>query len=103
MTIKEIKEMYANQYADIEIYRPVTPCSTNSKAFRHACEFKTDYIESVEDYDETSEVIKCELMGEEDYNCSVLADSSVPANFAEWYDNANAKVLCVLIAYPDIL
>lgn len=60
--------------------------------------FHTDKIKS---YDKKPKpydiVLEYELMDEDDYNDSVLANSSESADFAEWYNDENAMVLVVLI------
>ena len=38
-----------------------------------------------------------ELMTEQEYNDTVLANSSVSADFADWYGNKDAKVLVVVL------
>lgn len=88
MTIKETMEKYEGQYADVEVYR-----NFNSNRMG----FHTDRIRSVEDYSSDDEAIECELMDESDYNNSILANTSLSANFAEWYDDANAKILVLKI------
>lgn len=37
------------------------------------------------------------LMDETEYNNSILANTDTYADFANWYDDKNAKVLCALI------
>lgn len=88
MTIKELKTKYEGEYADIEVYRMKDDGTPH---------FHTDVIESVEDCSDDTEVTKWSLMHENEYDETVLANSCEYANFSEWYDDKDARVLCVLI------
>jgi hypothetical protein len=88
MTVKETIEMFKCEFVDVEVYKD---------KFQHNAGFHTDRITSVENYSENSEVIEYELMDEADYQNSILANCSESADFAEWYDDANAKVLVLKI------
>lgn len=92
MTIKEVKEMYDKQYKDVEVYEP------NSSGKYYPNHFHTDNCKCVDEYTDESEVGLYELMDEEDYNNSIMANSSEYADFEEWYDNKDAKVLCIMLA-----
>lgn len=99
MTIKEVREMYANDnYVDEEIYISKEPK-------RYIRGFHGDFIESAEmnslNINDDTPVYMEQLMDEEDYNNSILANSSVSADFAEWYDDKDARILCILIARED--
>ncbi len=60
----------------------------------------TDYIKNIDDeYDENLEVDNYYIMDEDEYNKTVLANSGEYANFEEWYDNKNAKVLVIMVNY----
>lgn len=88
MTVKDV--LFDVKYDDYEIYR--------FKGSNHS--LHTDAIErvnmpTVELYDR--EVLMHELMSEEDYNKSILINSDIPADFAEWYDDEKAKVLVLVI------
>ena len=90
MTIKELKELLEEQgreYVNMEVY---------SYLFSNHS-IHTDSIKSVEEYSDDDEVIDYELMNEEDYQRTILANSCDIADFAEWYDDANAIVLIVII------
>ncbi len=56
-----------------------------------------DFIRSVDEPNLDAEVDSWELMDEEDYNQSVYANTSVKADFAEWYDDSDARVLVVVL------
>ena len=92
MTIGELKELlkeHGKEYCDIEVFVP-TSCKLDKP-------FHTDSIQGTDDYNDNSKVLDYEIMDEEDYGTSVLANSCVRADFEEWYDDKNAKVLCILI------
>lgn len=67
--------------------------------------FHTDYCycidwldadEHVIDRDKEME-IDWEIMDEDRYGSTILANSTVIADFAEWFGDNDAKILCVLI------
>lgn len=99
LTLKEIKAMHEGQYVDIELYTAKFIGETHHN-------FHTDYIKAYNDAEEyiTEEQLDklliedYELMDEYDYNNSICANSSVSADFGEWYDDADAKVLVCLVA-----
>lgn len=88
MTVKETLEYYKGKFVDVEVYR-----NFNSSRFG----FHTDRIKSVENYDDNDEVIEEELMDEEDYSNSILANGGINADFEDWYGDKDAKVLCLKI------
>ena len=92
LTVKDVKEMFAGQYDDIEVYKPFEKGKYYPKYFRTGnCKF-------TEDYSDESEVGLYQLMNEDDYDHSILANASVKADFGMWYDDKNAKVLCIMLA-----
>lgn len=91
MTIKEVKEMYAGQYIDVEVYMPV------SRGEYYPNEFHTDNCNYVLEYDDNAEAGLYELMDEVDYTQTILANMIDVADFNEWYGDSNAKVLCVML------
>ena len=91
MTIKEVKEMYEGQYDELEVY------STWNVGEHYPNHVHTDNCKCAEEYTDDSEVGLYELMDEEDYNRSIMANASDYADFGEWYDNKGAKVLCIMI------
>lgn len=91
MTIKEVKEMYKSKYDDIEVYKPK---STGRYYPNH---FHTDNCKFTEEHTDKLEVGLYELMDEEDYEDSIMANTCVYADFSEWYGNKNAKVLCIML------
>lgn len=95
MKIKELKELLkeqGNEYYDIEVYK---------YTFDNHKSIHTDYITSIEDYNDNTEVEDYQLMNEEDYNNSILANSSKQADFEEWYDDKDAIVLVVIMKEND--
>ena len=87
MTIKDVINEHKGEYVDCEVYE-----YTDRRRVIH-----TDFIRSIDDPDMNAEVIDWELMDEDDYDKSVLANSSVSADFSEWYDDKEAKVLVIMI------
>lgn len=90
MTIKEVKELYKDEYADMEVYRP--NCIRN-----YPNHFHTDNCSFTEEFTDESEVGLYELMDEEDYNNSIMSNVSDYADFEGWYGNKNAKILCIML------
>ena len=84
MTIKEIKELYKNEFTNFEVYRFVGK--------RHV--IHTDFVEEAEDYNDESEVVSHQLMNEDDYNSTIYSNCS--DKFADIYDK-NDKVLVIVI------
>ena len=80
MTIKDIKKMYQGQYSEIEVY------SGDS--------FHTDSCQPVDDYKDNFVVKKWQLMDEEDYNSTILANCGI--RFEEIHEKID-KILCLLI------
>ena len=94
MTIKELKELLKEQgkkYMDIEVYR--------YKSNKHI--IHTDFIDWVEDYTDDSKVFDYELMDEDEYNETILANSGIQADFCEWYLKDKAKVLIIILEKGD--
>ena len=87
MTIREVKEMYPDA-EDIEVYE-----SLNNGTPR----FHTDSIRAIDDYSDDDEVLIYEMMNEEEYNSTILANSTTSADFGEWYDNKLAECLCIIV------
>jgi hypothetical protein len=89
MKIKDVEEMHKGEYTEMEVYRNF---ASNRPGFH------TDRIRSVDDYTEDTEVIEYELADEEKYNQTILANAGPTADFNEWYDNKDAKILLVKVA-----
>ena len=87
-TVAEIKKMYEGRYADIEFYK-----SRFNNRIIH-----TDYIEYIEDVSDDAPVKDFELMDEERYNFSVLANCCGETDFKTWYGSSEARVLVVIVA-----
>ena len=88
MTVKEVKEMYKGQYEEIEVY------STWNVGKHYPDHFHTDNCKFTEEFTDESKVGLYELMDEEDYNNSILANCSV--EFEEIYEK-NDKILVIVI------
>lgn len=93
MTIKEVKELYKGQYVDCEIYR--------FRDFTHRVH--SDFIytpDDVEDdqYNENEEVVYEELMDEEEYGRTVIANCDVTADFGDWFGDKNAQILVIILS-----
>lgn len=87
-TIKEVIEERGNEVADIEIYK-FTGC-------RH--DIHNDFIKSVDvSHNSEIEIYDYEIMDEEDYERTVLANVDLFADFEEWYGDKNAKVLVIML------
>lgn len=83
MTIKELKQKFYRDYIDYEVFH-----KTGLKRFH------TDSIKFEYDFDENEEAIDWELMGKEEYNNTILANSCL--RFNDLYEDDD-KVLCILI------
>lgn len=88
MTIKEVKEMYKDKYAEVEVYMPV------DKMPNH---FSTDNCKDAYSYNDDTEAELYELMDEDTYNGTILANTEVTADFADWFGNKDANILCIMI------
>ena len=91
MTINEIIREHEGQVADVEI------CVAEGSIEN----LYTDRIRSVEgldqDHDYEFEEIAYHVMDEEDYDRTILANTGEYADFADWYDDEDAKVLVIAI------
>lgn len=87
MGITELKQLLIkwgkDDYVDTEVYT--------------GDHFHTDYCRSTDEYTGESVVKDWSLMDEDEYNNSILANACPSADFEEWYDDKNAKVLVILI------
>lgn len=79
-TVKSVKEMYNGKYDAIEVYT--------------GDHFHTDFCEETDDFGDNNVVTAYELMDEESYSSSILANCSV--RFDDIHDKKD-KVLCLLI------
>lgn len=88
MKVKEIIEKHGMNCVEVEVY------NADRMHFRS---IHTDSIRSCYEYDENDEVLDFEVMCEERYNDTVLANSCVSADFSEWYGDNNAQILVIII------
>ncbi len=98
LTLKEIKATLDGLYDDIELYVP------RFRGESHR-DFHTDFIKPFGDAEaqhseeqlDALNITHYQLMDEEDYNHTVYANNCNRADFLEWYDDADAKVLVCLV------
>lgn len=88
MTIKEVEEMYKDEYAEVEVYMPVDKMPDH---------FSTDNCKDAYSYNDDTKAEFFELMDEDTYNGTILANTVDTANFADWLGNKDAKILCIII------
>lgn len=88
--IEEIRKLYKGDYEECEVYK-----STVTEQFYKG--IHTDSIEYIEELPKIYKILDYELMNEEDYNTTVLANSSETYDFEKLYGNKNAKVLVIVI------
>lgn len=99
MTIKDVKEEYKNKYVELEVYEAM------SGGKYYPSNFHTDNCRSLgEDspygnYDDDMEVGLYELMDEEEYNNTIMANCDIYADFEDWYGDKDAKVLCLSLVH----
>ena len=89
MIIKDVKKIYKNRkFVEIEVYKQ------DKRNARHG--FHGDFMKylSEDEWTDDMEVIDYEIMNEEEYNRSVCANCN-EADFKEYYDDKNARVLVV--------
>ena len=85
--IKDMKDIDEN-ICDYDIYRYT---DNNNKKLH------TDYIQAIyEDY-ENLEVKEYYILDEKEYNETILANSSIKADFKEWFNDENAKILVIIV------
>lgn len=92
MTVKEIMKENKEKFDAFEVWAYTDPSHR----------LHTDFITNVdEEYSkaeyENKEAVHYEIMDESEYDNSILANSNTSADFAEWYDSANAKVLVIVL------
>ena len=92
MTVGEVKNMFKDQYADVEYYRNTFNCT-------HQIDFNLEYCTSVDacEVNDDMETVSYQLADEDTYDKTVLANSEIAADFEDWYENKDAKVLCILL------
>jgi hypothetical protein len=94
MTVKElIEEQYNDCIADYEVYAFI------GKVHKIHGDFITnlDEVFSEEKYQDY-EVESWEIMDEERYKNTIVANSTEEASFSHWYNDENAKVLVIVIS-----
>lgn len=81
-----------SDYADVEFYIGL---------HGNHCQFHTDKVDCIDgDFDSLKdrEVLTYEAMDEDEYNATIYANCGMKADFDEWFDDKNAKILCILLA-----
>lgn len=89
--LKEVEELYSGQYIDLEVYRPASIGKYYPKVFH--TDNARPYMDEPE---EDLEIGLYELMDEETYNQTLLANTFEYADFEDWYGDKSAKVLVVM-------
>jgi hypothetical protein len=87
---KTYLQQLSNECIDVEFYK-----FNNANHKIH-----TDNITDIDmTWDELPEDIECEWIqaDEEHYNRTILANTSISANFADWYGDNNAKVMLIVL------
>lgn len=95
-TRNEVKEMAA-QAAEVEIYR-------FTQLDRYIRSIHTDNTACLDmTIDNLPDEFKgdVQLMDEEEYDNTLLANSSMSADFEDWHGDKNAKVLVVVLSYES--
>lgn len=92
MTVSEIIEKENGNYAEVEVWQ------YTDKSHR----LHSDFIRNIDgqyaiDCYEFCEAHDYRIMDEEEYNATVLANTSEYADFDSWYGNKDAKVLVIMI------
>lgn len=87
MKVSELLKEYSEKWTDYELYRYV-----GTKRNIH-----TDNIKSVCGTHNELEVLDYALIDEEEYDKTVLANACESADFEDWYDDKNAKVLVIIV------
>ncbi len=95
MTLGELKKQFAGHYVELEVYVPVSKGEHYPNCF-HTDNCRSAEMCSVAVTDDT-EVGLYELMDEDDYNHTLLANGGETADFADWYGDKGAKVLCAMV------
>lgn len=92
MTVGEVKNMFKDQYADVEYYRNAFGCT-------HQIDFNLEHCTGVDanEINDDMEAITYQLADEGTYNKTVLANSEIAADFDDWYGSEDAKVLYILL------
>ncbi len=92
MKVKELIQDKNISYYDYEVY-----AFTDKKHSVHSDFINNiDWYYNIEEYQDC-EVSYWEVMDEKRYDESILANSSETANFGEWYDDSNAKILVIIL------
>lgn len=95
-TRQEVQEL-AKQAAEVQIFR-----FTQLDKFVHG--IHTDNTGGMDmKVEDLPEEFKgdVQMMDEEDYGDTILANSSMCADFEDWYGDKNAKVLVVVLSYDS--
>lgn len=92
MTVGEVKNMFKDQYADVEYYK-------NLFKGTHQIDFNMEHCTGVDacEVNDDMETVSYQLADEGTYDKTVLANSEIAADFEDWYGSEDAKVLCILL------
>ena len=93
MKVYELLDLYKGEYVDLEIYE----LFSKNKGFHtdnlECCLSSCYSIELLKNL----EVLGYWLMNEGDYNSEIMANTCENADFLEWYEDKNAKVLVLAV------
>lgn len=92
MTVGEVKNMFKDQYADVEYYK-------NAFNWVHQIDFNMEHCTGVDacEVNDDMEATAYQLADKNMYDKTVLANSEIAADFEDWYGSEDAKVLCILL------
>lgn len=91
-TIKELQN--SNDYVEYQIY------AYTDRTHREHGDFITDDLNEIYgiEFLKDKEVLHYEIMDEERYNETILANCCTSADFEVWYDDKDAKVLVMFLS-----
>lgn len=92
--IADLLKEEVDKCADVELYRYA---GRNHSIHTDCLVSLNDELNFKELYCTDIEEIDFEVMDEQEYNNTILANTSVEADFDEWYGDKNAKVLVVVL------
>ncbi len=95
MTIEEIVIDLKGKYTNIELYEPVSRGQYFPRYF-HTDNCKFLDVGSINTMLQ-KEAVLWEIMTEDEYNNTIMANSEERAKFDDWFGSKEAKVLCIMI------
>lgn len=94
MKVSEIITFYKDQCCDYEVWQ-----YTDDSRRVHTDHIKN--IDSIVSYDLIKDLESFDyfLIDQEEYDTTILANSCLRADFGEWYDDSDAKILVVMLDF----